>query len=303
MVSVALPPVLWPDPAPCANPRKLHEIPRQPPAPRRPDGGCPGRCRRLVSGRARALDAWRWRGGRAVEGARLESVYTGNRIEGSNPSPSANASSKILLRAPGRQEARHRSGLSAASLRRHVYRRHMECSAHIARRQLAAIGGLRPRIAHDDLREADRPEPEQLVALIGDGLQDSCMTYRKVDQRVTPLTERSSRACAVATCVARCASACPSATNAIRTEAASPRPRGERRRPVDNVDQQEALVLRRVALVHVVDKPALGNTQRATIPRCMHRPFRVGEQVGQGDVARGAFARPGLSRLGGDPAR
>ncbi len=30
------------------------------------------------------------RGGRVVEGARLESVYTGNRIEGSNPSPSAN---------------------------------------------------------------------------------------------------------------------------------------------------------------------------------------------------------------------
>ncbi len=29
------------------------------------------------------------RGGRAAEGARLESVYTGNRIEGSNPSPSA----------------------------------------------------------------------------------------------------------------------------------------------------------------------------------------------------------------------
>jgi hypothetical protein len=32
------------------------------------------------------------RGGRVVEGARLESVYTGNRIEGSNPSPSANQS-------------------------------------------------------------------------------------------------------------------------------------------------------------------------------------------------------------------
>ena len=30
-----------------------------------------------------------WRGGRAVEGARLESVYTGNRIAGSNPAPSA----------------------------------------------------------------------------------------------------------------------------------------------------------------------------------------------------------------------
>jgi hypothetical protein len=32
------------------------------------------------------------RGGRVAEGARLESVYTGNRIEGSNPSPSASPS-------------------------------------------------------------------------------------------------------------------------------------------------------------------------------------------------------------------
>ena len=31
-----------------------------------------------------------WRGGRVAEGARLESVYTGNRIVGSNPTPSAN---------------------------------------------------------------------------------------------------------------------------------------------------------------------------------------------------------------------
>ena len=30
-----------------------------------------------------------WRGGRVVEGARLESVYTGNRIAGSNPALSA----------------------------------------------------------------------------------------------------------------------------------------------------------------------------------------------------------------------
>ena len=30
-----------------------------------------------------------WRGGRVAEGARLESVYTGNRIAGSNPAPSA----------------------------------------------------------------------------------------------------------------------------------------------------------------------------------------------------------------------
>jgi hypothetical protein len=32
------------------------------------------------------------RGGRVAEGARLESVYTGNRIVGSNPTPSANES-------------------------------------------------------------------------------------------------------------------------------------------------------------------------------------------------------------------
>ena len=31
-----------------------------------------------------------WRDGRAVEGARLESVYTSNRIVGSNPTLSAN---------------------------------------------------------------------------------------------------------------------------------------------------------------------------------------------------------------------
>ena len=30
-----------------------------------------------------------WRGGRVVEGARLESVFTGNRNAGSNPAPSA----------------------------------------------------------------------------------------------------------------------------------------------------------------------------------------------------------------------
>ena len=30
-----------------------------------------------------------WRGGRVVEGARLESVYTSNRIKGSNPFLSA----------------------------------------------------------------------------------------------------------------------------------------------------------------------------------------------------------------------
>jgi hypothetical protein len=53
--------------------------------------------RRLRGRRARCYAprlAFPWgsasrRGGRAVEGARLESVYTGNRIAGSNPAPSA----------------------------------------------------------------------------------------------------------------------------------------------------------------------------------------------------------------------
>ena len=33
-----------------------------------------------------------WRGGRVAEGARLESVFTGNRNVGSNPTPSATTS-------------------------------------------------------------------------------------------------------------------------------------------------------------------------------------------------------------------
>ena len=37
------------------------------------------------------------RGGRVVEGARLERVYTGNRIEGSNPSLSATCLSESVL--------------------------------------------------------------------------------------------------------------------------------------------------------------------------------------------------------------
>jgi hypothetical protein len=38
-----------------------------------------------------------WRGGRAVEGARLESVYTRNCIVGSNPIPSANLRAKTIF--------------------------------------------------------------------------------------------------------------------------------------------------------------------------------------------------------------
>ena len=37
------------------------------------------------------------RGGRVVEGARLESVYTGNRIAGSNPAPSAKKHRKAFM--------------------------------------------------------------------------------------------------------------------------------------------------------------------------------------------------------------
>ena len=42
-----------------------------------------------------ATQAQRRRGGRVVEGARLESVYTGNRIAGSNPALSATSFSLL----------------------------------------------------------------------------------------------------------------------------------------------------------------------------------------------------------------
>ena len=41
-------------------------------------------------GRRRYIASFPRRDGRVAEGARLESVYTGNRIVGSNPTPSAN---------------------------------------------------------------------------------------------------------------------------------------------------------------------------------------------------------------------
>ena len=51
-----------------------------------------------LTGRYNAALALRERrGGRVVEGARLERVYTGNRIEGSNPSPSATNVVKLLI--------------------------------------------------------------------------------------------------------------------------------------------------------------------------------------------------------------
>ena len=53
------------------------------------NGPKPRRCGKATFGRKFASPTRPRRGVRVVEGARLESVYTGNRIEGSNPSLSA----------------------------------------------------------------------------------------------------------------------------------------------------------------------------------------------------------------------
>ena len=50
------------------------------------------------------------RGGRVAEGARLESVYTGNRIVGSNPTPSAKVLPKMLFDALWRWSKVHGLG-------------------------------------------------------------------------------------------------------------------------------------------------------------------------------------------------
>jgi hypothetical protein len=93
-----------PETAALALRHKAAARPRQA-APRKRDcaletitAGCDGTmtCRRFA---ARYSAAQR-RGGRAVEGARLESVCTGNRTEGSNPSLSASASASPCLCSP-----------------------------------------------------------------------------------------------------------------------------------------------------------------------------------------------------------
>jgi hypothetical protein len=53
--------------------------------------GCMAADRRYIA-RLVGMVRGRWRGGRVAEGARLESVYTGNRIVGSNPTLSAKLS-------------------------------------------------------------------------------------------------------------------------------------------------------------------------------------------------------------------
>ena len=53
---------------------------------------------RISRCRARTICRAIRRGGRVAEGARLESVYTGNRIVGSNPTLSASPSATNILR-------------------------------------------------------------------------------------------------------------------------------------------------------------------------------------------------------------
>src|SRR5690606_579578 len=72
------------------------------------------RSRRLRPGRIRAQVEWT--GGRVVEGARLERVYRGNSIEGSNPSLSATTPlfmTKIRRSRPGNRHPAHFAGFSA----------------------------------------------------------------------------------------------------------------------------------------------------------------------------------------------
>ena len=52
------------------------------------------------------------RGGRVAEGARLESVFTGNRNVGSNPTPSANICSQLFAH-PGSGDRSSSKGLSS----------------------------------------------------------------------------------------------------------------------------------------------------------------------------------------------
>ena len=94
------------------------------------------------------------RGGRAAEGARLESVYTGNRIEGSNPSPSAKQARGVRLwRRKG--AAGYPNGLICLPLwipRRPLRRRHgsLEPPAGAVRRALRLWLAVSPPSSGDE---------------------------------------------------------------------------------------------------------------------------------------------------------
>ena len=107
------------------------------PCPRRPFEAARAlaTCVRAAPGDMRPGAPWRRlrRGGRAAEGARLESVYAGNRIAGSNPAPSASACltddplAPLAARSPGRSGAGLR--ISGRSIRQRRGRERSEGGA------------------------------------------------------------------------------------------------------------------------------------------------------------------------------
>src|SRR6202453_4273793 len=86
------------------------------------------------------------RGGRAVEGARLESVYAGNRIAGSNPAPSARYPAKYL---------KTKSYCQTFSLAPHSIRPPEATRCPTVGRMLRRVRGVRARRAG--------PEPPRLI--------------------------------------------------------------------------------------------------------------------------------------------
>ena len=95
------------------------------------------------------------RGGRAAEGARLESVYTGNRIAGSNPAPSARKTSGI---AAGPQPPRPRLRLGPCQRPSPVAR--LSCNA-------PRVGGGDRRGAMSKIPAGVGPKLPQAVVLFG----------------------------------------------------------------------------------------------------------------------------------------
>src|SRR4051794_23542865 len=80
------------------------------------------------------------RDGRAAEGSRLESVYTGNRIVGSNPTPSDPRRPFDVKRAPGRQLGNPRNIWTAGELGRKAL---VSAADQFARDILPAVNAIR----------------------------------------------------------------------------------------------------------------------------------------------------------------
>jgi hypothetical protein len=93
------------------------------------------------------------RGGRAVEGARLESVYAGNRIAGSNPAPSAKLFQKQLsfeaeyLKKPRRTIADDECAMVKEKIDPLPLKRAGKAAGFMARLNLAFPGRKPPRLS------------------------------------------------------------------------------------------------------------------------------------------------------------